>query len=84
VKLPQQELGASFDYKRKTNLGPSGCRYISRQESGVLCGLKLYRDIIGAKVILIGPIEKTVENPTKFKTITEQLNESPRSRAAKS
>jgi hypothetical protein len=38
-KLPQQELGASFGYKRKTSLSPSGCRYISRQESGVLCGL---------------------------------------------
>jgi len=42
VKLPQQELGASFDYKRKTNLSPSGCRYISRQESGVLCGIDLW------------------------------------------
>jgi hypothetical protein len=39
VKLPQQELGASFGYKQKTSLSPSGCRYISRQESGVLCGL---------------------------------------------
>jgi len=39
VKLPQQELGASFVYKQKTSLSPSGCRYISRQESGVLCGL---------------------------------------------
>jgi len=38
VKLPQQELGASFGYKQKTSLSPSGCRYISRQESGVLCG----------------------------------------------
>jgi len=38
VKLPQQELGASFSYKRKTSLSPSGCRCISRQESGVLCG----------------------------------------------
>jgi hypothetical protein len=38
VKLPQQELGASFNYKQKTSLSPSGCRYISRQESGVLCG----------------------------------------------
>jgi hypothetical protein len=39
VKLPQQELGASFGYKQKTSLSPSGYRYISRQESGVLCGL---------------------------------------------
>jgi len=39
VKFPQQELGASFGYKRKTSLSPSGSRYISRQESGVLCGL---------------------------------------------
>jgi len=38
VKLPQQELGASFGYKRKASLSPSGCHYITRQESGVLCG----------------------------------------------
>jgi len=37
-RIPQQELGASFNHKRKTSLSPSGCRYISRQESGVLCG----------------------------------------------
>jgi len=39
VKLPQQELETSFGYKQKTSLSPSsGCRYISRQESGVLYG----------------------------------------------
>jgi len=35
VTLPRQEPGASIVYKY---LSPSGCRYISRQESGVLCG----------------------------------------------
>jgi len=50
VKLPQQELGASFGYKQKTSLSPSGCRYISRQESGVLCGLiKLFKGFSALK-----------------------------------
>jgi len=39
VILPQQELGGFFlTTSKKTSLSPSGCRYISRQESGVLCG----------------------------------------------
>jgi hypothetical protein len=52
VTFPQQELGASFNYKRKTSLSPSGCLYISRQESGVLCGSIIYAE--GLNPVFIG------------------------------
>ncbi|PKP58015.1 hypothetical protein CVT91_09425, partial [Candidatus Atribacteria bacterium HGW-Atribacteria-1] len=38
-ETPPAGAGASFGYKRKTGLSPSGGRYISRQGSVVLCGL---------------------------------------------
>jgi len=52
MKLPQQELGVSFGYKRKTSLSPSGCRYTSRQESGVLCGLIIDKNLSKMKSTL--------------------------------
>jgi len=39
VNLPQQELGISLMLQAKSGLRSSGGHYITRQESGVLCGL---------------------------------------------
>jgi len=40
VTLPPAGAGGFFfSYKRKKSLSTSGCHYISRQESGVLCSL---------------------------------------------
>ncbi len=41
VNLPQQELGASSMLYATTLHEPFGYHYITRQESGVLCGLIL-------------------------------------------
>jgi len=39
VAPPPAGAGGLFlTTSKKTSLNPSGCRYISRQESGVLCG----------------------------------------------